>query len=67
MIGMLRGHKDRVNCLRWMMWRSEHAQSDYGKATPLELVSGSVDNDVIVWRQISASSEVCLLQYNFKA
>lgn len=57
-IGMLHGHKERVNCVRWMTWRSEHAQSVYAKATPLELVSGSVDNDVIVWRQSTESKEV---------
>lgn len=55
---MLHGHKDRVNCVQWMMWRSEHAQCSYGKASPLELVSGSVDNDVIVWRQSMESQEV---------
>ena len=57
-IGMLHGHKDRVNCLQWIIWRSGHAQSRYGKATPLELVSGSVDNDVIVWRRTAGSSKV---------
>ena len=55
---MLHGHKDRVNCLRWMIWRSGHAQSRYGSATPLELVSGSVNNDVIVWRQSTDSCGV---------
>ena len=58
-IRMLHGHKDRVNCVRWMSWRSGHAQSQYVKAIPLELVSGSVDNDVIVWKQSIDSSEVC--------
>ena len=48
---MLHGHKDRVNCVRWIFLRSGHAQSGREKATPLELVSGSVDSDVIVWRQ----------------
>ena len=47
-----------MNCVRWMTWRSEHAQSGYGKATPFELVSGSVDNDVIVWQQSTESQEV---------
>ena len=55
---MLHGHKERVNCVRWMTWRSEHAQSIYAKVTPLELVSGSADNDVIVWRQSTESKEV---------
>ena len=57
-IGMLHGHKDRVNCLQWMTWRSGHDQSRYGRSTPLELISGSVDNDVIVWGPSTDSNEV---------
>ena len=65
---MLHGHRDRVNCVRWISWRSGHAQSRYGKATPLELVSGAVDNDVIVWRQLADGSEVtyyCLTLHRY--
>ncbi|XP_030846506.1 elongator complex protein 2 isoform X2 [Strongylocentrotus purpuratus] len=45
---VLSGHKDRVNCVRWI----ESSESDHGQVQDLdqELVSGSTDGALILWR-----------------
>jgi len=47
-VSTLHGHKDRVNCVRWIRAR---AHAGMAVKEPWELVSGSVDSCVIVWRQ----------------
>ena len=43
----LHGHKERVNCVKWITARKS------GAASPqtLELLSGSVDKSVILWQR----------------
>ncbi|XP_068708874.1 elongator complex protein 2-like isoform X1 [Montipora foliosa] len=42
---ILNGHKDRVNCVKWI------TQPSFGNE--IELISGSTDKSVIVWQKIS--------------
>ncbi|XP_077978293.1 elongator complex protein 2-like [Glandiceps talaboti] len=44
-LSMLNGHKDRVNCVKWIQC-PVHCHGD-----ETELVSGSTDNNVIVWKK----------------
>ena len=56
MVAMLHGHSGSVNCMCWM--RTERAQ--YG-LLGVELVSGSVDKNVIVWKRNERDQvSVCL-------
>lgn len=47
MLTALHGHKERVNCVKWITARKS------GAASPqtLELLSGSVDKSVILWQR----------------
>ena len=50
-VAMLHGHSDRANCVRWVSPRSGHAQYMWEHRAAVELVSGSVDKNVIVWKK----------------
>ena len=52
----LHGHSDKVNCLRWVTWRGRGPMG-VAAASSRELVSGSVDKSVRVWRE-SGTNEV---------
>eukprot|EP00731_Ephydatia_muelleri_P007818 Em0004g156a len=54
----LHGHKERVNCVKWITARKS------GAASPqtLELLSGSVDKSVILWQRTEGAASFCLAQ-----
>ncbi|XP_071484227.1 elongator complex protein 2-like [Diadema antillarum] len=46
---MLTGHKDRVNCVKWIEVRSQQCRGQQEGAHRDELVSGSTDGAIILW------------------
>ncbi len=48
---MLHGHTDRVNCVQWVGPRSGSARYTAEQRGCVELASGSVDKNVIIWQR----------------
>ena len=51
---LLHGHKDRVNCVRWITWRGRDrvgvvGDGATGRGHLCELLSGSADSSIRVW------------------
>ena len=53
--GTLHGHTDKVNCVHWITCRGSR---ELYRSVSLEVISGSVDKTIRVWRRRNEGQEV---------